>query len=150
MIKEFIERQLFSFGFLPLLLVIEILQDEEKYELCAIILKVLNEHSEKYGFAIPKQFTDQAVEEMKYNFMKYHKLSGDIAYKNNAWYGAEILTKLEKTVRSQLRSTYKSDRDQARIVIRDHFNSNLSDFDKNLQKCINKKIQLRSIKRTIL
>ena len=32
MINKLIEDKLFSFGFLPLLLVMEILQDKEKYE----------------------------------------------------------------------------------------------------------------------
>jgi hypothetical protein len=139
MIKEFIEKQLFSFGFLPLLLVMEILQDEEKYELCSIILQVLNEHSEKYGFYIPKQFTDQAVEEMKYNFMKYHNLSGDIAYYNNPWYAANILTEIRKLIRRSLRSNEKADRDQSRIVIRSENNKGSTSFDENLQKCLSYK-----------
>ncbi|MDD5358373.1 MAG: hypothetical protein PHX80_04450 [Candidatus Nanoarchaeia archaeon] len=139
MIKKFIEQQIFAFGFLPLLLVMEILQDEEKYELCAIILQVLNEHSEKYGFVIPKQFSEQAVEEMKYNFMKYYNLSGDITYRNNTWYAANILTGLGKLIRRSLHSNEKVDRDQARIIIRSQNNKDLTSFDKNLQKCMNSK-----------
>jgi hypothetical protein len=139
MFKKFIEQQLLAFGFLPMLLVMEILQDEEKYELCAIILEVLNEHSKKYEFTIPKHFNDQAVEEMKYNFMKYFNLSGETAYNNNPLYASTTLTALGKLIKEALRSNQKTDRDLARILIRNQNNTYSSHFDKNLQKCLNYK-----------
>lgn len=85
-----IEKYLFSFGFLPLLLVMEVFQQGEKYEWCAIILKVLRKYSDKYGFNIPEKYNKDAIEEMKYNFWKYHNLSGDVAEKNTPYYAAEI------------------------------------------------------------
>ena len=97
-IQETIEDNLFSFGFLPLLLVMKIYQDKEKYELCSIILKVLNEHSQKYKFKIPARYNADAIEEMKYNFMKHHNLSGNITEYNHAWYAAKIITEIIVTV----------------------------------------------------
>ena len=39
--NKLIEKHLWSFGFLPLLLVLEILEDEEHYQWCNTILEVL-------------------------------------------------------------------------------------------------------------
>lgn len=136
MIKKLIEDKLFSFGFLPLLLVMEILQDKEKYELCSIIMEVLQEHSTKYNFYIPTKFNAESIELMKYNFMKYHNLSGDIAYNNNAFYAAEIIYEMEKEVRRGLQSKNIEERKEARNIIRNN-TSEYTEFDQALSKCLN-------------
>jgi len=112
---DLIEKHLWAFGFLPLLLVMEIFENEEEYECCNDILKVLNRHSKKYGCYIPKKYSQEAIIQMKINFMSDFGLSGDIAYNNNAWYAAEILYKIQ--------------------VLHNPL-SELSDFDKALKKCL--------------
>ena len=84
-----------SFGFLPLLKVMEIFQDEEKYELCSVIQEVLKEFSDKYNLKIPLKYNEDAIEEMKYNFMKYHNLSGETAFGNLESYVEDILTEIK-------------------------------------------------------
>jgi hypothetical protein len=93
--KKLIEHELLSFGFLPLLLVIELLISKEKYEICSIISEVLNEQSNKYNLKFPTKYNEEAIEEMKYCFMKHHNLSGDITEKNHIIYAKEILNKIE-------------------------------------------------------
>ena len=86
--KEVIENQLWAFGFLPLLSVLEILEREEDFETCNLILQVLDEHSQRLGIEIPTKYSDDAIAEMKIAFMAAFGLSGDVAFSNN-WYYAE-------------------------------------------------------------
>jgi hypothetical protein len=89
-----IEKSLLSYGFLSLLLVMETLQELEEYELCSVILNVLKEHSKKYNIVVPLKYNEDAIEEMKYNFMKYHNLSGEITEQNHKQYAIDILTEI--------------------------------------------------------
>ena len=115
--SELIEKHLWSFGFLPLLLVLEILEDEEHYQWCNTILEVLRKHSKKYDFDIPKRYSIEAIIQMKINFMAYHGLSGDIAEKNSVWYATAILLDIVSINQPQ--------------PIQE-----LSEFDKVLKKCL--------------
>ena len=92
--EELIRKCIFSFGFLPMLLVMEILAKDEEYEWCRIIQKVLNKHSDKYDLEIPKKYSGEAVAQMKINFMLSHGLSGETAESNNPYYADEIIKKI--------------------------------------------------------
>lgn len=104
--KKLIEKQLWAFGFLPLLLVIEILEDEEQYELCGLIHDILEEHSKKFEFKIPDKYCPDAVLQMKQNFIDMFGLSGDIAYQNNASYANDILNKIELQVETDKQTEF--------------------------------------------
>lgn len=71
-------------------------EEEEAYELCSVILSVLKEHSKKYNLVVPLKYNEEAIEEMKYIFMKYHNLSGDITEQNHKQYAIDILTEIRK------------------------------------------------------
>jgi len=116
--NKLIEKHLWAFGFLPLLLVLEILEDGEHYQLCNTILEVLRKHSKKYDLDIPKRYSKEAVIQMKINFMAYHGLSGDVTEKNTPYYATGILLDI-----ARLEPTKPL--------------PELSDFNQVLKKCLN-------------
>jgi hypothetical protein len=81
------------YGFLPLLLVLEQLEDDENFDLCNSILVVLKEHEKKYNIEIPTKYNEYAINKTKQYFMELN-LSGEIAIKNNNFYASEILKRL--------------------------------------------------------
>ena len=105
-VKNIIEERLWAFGFLPLLVVMEVMQEEEEYEICGVILDVLRKHSDKFKIDIPTHFTVGAVMKMKEAFKKNFNLSGNIAYNNNAFYAMEIVLDLEKHIRVGKMNTF--------------------------------------------
>lgn len=99
--RRLIESQLWAYGFVPLLIVLDRAESEEEYEVCNIILEVLAEHSKKYDFEIPTKFSQEAVALMKINFMTMFNLSGDITAKNNELYADEIIFKINEKLSNQ-------------------------------------------------
>lgn len=96
MVQE-IEKMLFSYGFLPLLVALNHYEELEQYEVCGYILKGLNLVQRRFDLEIPKRYNKDAVADMKQAFNKLG-YSGDIALKNTPFYAKEIIDKLNNLI----------------------------------------------------
>jgi hypothetical protein len=94
--QSVIRKELFKYGFVPILIVLERMEKLEEYEICFIILQTLIIHSGKYDLDLPTKLNGEAIAQMKIYFMTEFNLSGDIAYKNSEHYADEIMKEIEK------------------------------------------------------
>jgi hypothetical protein len=94
--EKLIRRELFKYGFLPLLLVLEQMEKWEEYEVCTAIVNVIKEHSEIYEVELPTKFDAEAIAQMKIYFMSEYGLSGDIAEANSKYYAIDIIKDIQK------------------------------------------------------
>jgi len=85
-LKKLLQKELFKYGFLPLLIVMERMATIEEYEVCKMIMRVIKDHNKKYDLDLPTKLDGNAVAEMKIYFMTEFNLSGDIAYNNSQEY----------------------------------------------------------------
>jgi hypothetical protein len=92
--RQIIEKSIFVYGFLPLLTVLEIYEEEEEYERCAVILDVIREHSKKFNIDIPTKYGKEAIDKLK-EYCESYNVSGEVALTNNATYALEIIHKIE-------------------------------------------------------
>ncbi len=117
--NKLIERNIFKFGILPILLLVEVLEKEQRYELCQSVLNSLQKHCKKYDIDCPKRYSVEAIVEMKIDMMSKFNMSGDIIEGNLPAYAAEVLVEINKAfplIESQAiktRSDFKNDFDFA-------------------------------------
>ena len=52
-IKEKLSKNFLKYGFLPYVYLLEELQEEEQYELCAVVLQVVQEKNKKFDLQLP-------------------------------------------------------------------------------------------------
>lgn len=60
-LKEKMYKLQMKYGFLPYLMLMQECEDREQYEVCAIILDVLQANNKKYGLDIPTKYNDEAI-----------------------------------------------------------------------------------------
>lgn len=89
-LKSLLQKELFKYGFLPLLIVMERMAILGEFEICKVILQVIQDHNKKYDTDLPTKLDGSAVAEMKIYFMTEFNLSGDIAYNNSQEYANKI------------------------------------------------------------
>lgn len=89
--EQLLTLELYKYGFLPLLVVLERIEQQNEYEICSCILNILKTQSEKFDIELPTKFDGTAVAIMKIAFMINHNLSGEIAYANKDIYADEII-----------------------------------------------------------
>ena len=95
---RFYRQQIWKYGFCPLLLLMAMYEQEQKFEECEFILQALKLHYQEYDLKFPLKFTEQAIEDYMQGFWK-HGLSGKEAVNNLPVYAHEIeqtLIKYEK------------------------------------------------------
>lgn len=85
-LKALLQKELFKYGFLPLLIVMERMAIIEEFEVCNAILQVIKDHNKKFELELPTKLDGSAVAEMKIYFMAEFNLSGDTAYNNSQEY----------------------------------------------------------------
>lgn len=93
--EEVIRIELLKYGFVPILIALERLNELEEYEICESIINVIKEHNDKYDLDIPTVLNGEAIAQMKIAFMTKFNLSGDIAYSNREHYADEIMKAIE-------------------------------------------------------
>lgn len=89
-LKKLLHKELFKYGFLPLLIVMERMAILGEFEICNVILQTIKDHNKKYNLDLPTKLDGSAVAEMKIYFMTEFNLSGDIAYNNSQEYANNI------------------------------------------------------------
>lgn len=89
-LKKLLHKELFKYGFLPLLIVMERMAILGEFEICNVILQTIKDHKKKYNLDLPTKLDGSAVAEMKIYFMTEFNLSGDIAYNNSQEYANNI------------------------------------------------------------
>lgn len=92
--RDKIEKLLFLYGFCPLLIVKDRCSKRGEYEMCGLIVEVIEAHNEKYKTELPTNYSFEAIIEMKIAFMFHFNLMGDIAHRNVEAYADEIEKKL--------------------------------------------------------
>jgi len=85
-LKALLQKELFKYGFLPLLIVMERMATIEEFEVCKMIMRVIKDHNKKYDLDLPTKLDGSAVAEMKIYFMTEFNLSGDVSYNNSQEY----------------------------------------------------------------
>lgn len=91
--KKLIDKLLFTYGFLPMVTVIEKLEKEEDYETCVVIYNAIQELSLKIGWLIPTRYDEHAVGFMKANFNEFG-LTGEITLLNNPYYAELVYSEI--------------------------------------------------------
>lgn len=102
-LEKLLRRELFKYGFLPMLIVLERREEVQHFETCKTIIDVLKKHGEDYGYDIPTRYDGMAIAEYKLAFMTQFNLSGDIAVANSESYANEIeleINKLQERLKS--------------------------------------------------
>ncbi len=94
--RRTIQIELFKYGFYPMLLVVERFAKEEDYEMCQLIIDVIEEHNQKYELNLPTRLGEDAVNYLKLAFMVNHNLMGDIAYRNSERYAEDIMNAINE------------------------------------------------------
>ena len=94
--EKVIRNELFKYGFVPLLIVLERLERLGEYDICMIITDTIRKHNEEYDSDIPTVLNGEAIAMMKIAFMTKFNLSGDIAYSNREHYADEIMKAIDK------------------------------------------------------
>lgn len=99
--KEFekmLQREVFKFGFLPMLVVLERMEDLNDFETCEAIFNMLNKHNQEFNpeNPIPTRFSELSVIEYRLEFMTKFGLSGDVAVGNCEYYADEICFEIQK------------------------------------------------------
>ena len=94
--EEVIQDELYKYGFLPLLIVLERMEEVEDYEVCKAIINVLKKTNTRLDIDLPTKLDGEAIAQMKITFMTKFNLSGNIAYNNSEWYADEIVKEIEK------------------------------------------------------
>lgn len=100
-IEGVIIREIFKYGVLPMLYVLQILEENDDFEMCQTVLNVLNDHCEKYDIDIPRKYNEEAVVSIRITFMEKFNLTGDNAYANIDFCASEILYAIDNFQRKQ-------------------------------------------------
>ena len=88
-IKEKLSKNFLKYGFLPYVYLLEELQAEEQYELCAIVLQVVQEKNEKFDLQLPTHYNDEAIA-IFLREMRNSPNKGYIALRNIPYYADEL------------------------------------------------------------
>ena len=88
-IKEKLSKNFLKYGFLPYVYLLEELQVEEQYELCAVVLQVVQEKNEKWGLQLPTHYNDEAIA-IFLREMRNSPNKGYIALQNIPFYAGEL------------------------------------------------------------
>ncbi len=88
--KKVIQRQIFKYGYLPMLIVLDRMEDKQEFELCHLISETLSEHSDKYNLDLPKKMGNDAILDIKITFLLQFGLDGNTAILNSEYYADEI------------------------------------------------------------
>jgi hypothetical protein len=94
-LEKVLQTELFKYGFLPMLIVLERMEQLDEFEICTAIVSMLNKHNQEFGIDIPTKYDGMAVAEYKLAFMTQFNLSGEVAYANRDFYADEICLALQ-------------------------------------------------------
>lgn len=89
--EQLLTLELYKYGFLPLLVVLERMAQKDEFEICSNIVNVIKTQNEKFDLDLPTKFDGTSVAIMKIAFMINHNLSGEISYANKDIYADEII-----------------------------------------------------------
>ena len=88
-IKQKLSKNFLKYGFLPYVYLLEELQGEEQYELCAVVLQVVQEKNIKYDLQLPTHYNDEAIA-LFLREMRNSPNKGYIALRNIPHYANEL------------------------------------------------------------
>jgi len=84
-------RLVTRYGYIPMLMVLGVMEEKEEYEICLKISRCLNQFSKGHGIEIPNRYSYDAMIRLKVDFMVSYGLSGETAEKNMPQYCDEII-----------------------------------------------------------
>ena len=93
--KKLIEKLIFSYGFLPMLVALDHYIELEEYETCNYIIKGLGMLRRSFDIHVPTLYSPEAVQEMKKAFNEFG-LTGEIALNNTPYYAEEIIKCIDR------------------------------------------------------
>lgn len=88
-IKQKLSKNFLKYGFLPYVYLLGELQEEEQYELCAVVLQVVQEKNIKFDLQLPTHYNDEAIA-IFLKEMRNSPNKGYIALRNIPHYAEEI------------------------------------------------------------
>lgn len=88
-IKEKLSKNFLKYGFLPYVYLLEELQEEEQYELCAVVLQVVQEKNIKFDLQLPTHYNDEAIA-LFLKEMRNSQNKGYISLQNIPHYANEL------------------------------------------------------------
>ncbi len=68
----------------------------EDYEMCQLIISVIEDHNQKYELNLPTRLGESAVNYLKLAFMVNHNAMGEIAYSNSENYADDIMNTINE------------------------------------------------------
>lgn len=88
--KTILKQLFISYGYTSILWALESFENEERYEVCEIILEFLRELEICYNIEIPHRLSDKVEKEYQESFEELIDLEGRTITKNISIYGENI------------------------------------------------------------
>jgi hypothetical protein len=88
-IKEKLSKNFLKYGFLPYVYLLEELQAEEQYELCAVVMQIVQEKNIKFDLQLPTHYNDDSIA-IFLKEMRNSPNKGYIALRNIPYYAGEL------------------------------------------------------------
>lgn len=89
--KKLITKNLVLYGFLPMLLTIQLLEDKKQYKWCEIIIKTLHDFKGQLEIEVPEKHQEGVAQKMRIQFMNHYHLSGRLIFANTGHLADKIL-----------------------------------------------------------
>ena len=95
--KKLITKNLLLYGFLPMLLAIQYLEDRKQYRWCEVIIKTLHDFKEQLEIEIPDKHQEGVAQKMRIQFMSHYHLSGRLIFANTGHLTEKILQSIAES-----------------------------------------------------
>lgn len=94
MTTEFYKQQMFLYGLLTLLYVLQHFETQEDYEECKTIMDAIREQEKRLDTTFFTKITDDAIAEVISVYQK-HGMTGENAVENSKFYASRVLMEIK-------------------------------------------------------